>query len=198
MGPTHSQPSRPSSASPPCSPRAWTWKCHHCKRRYPLSCTRRCLYCSHTLCFSREGSRANKETSSCHTEFDYPGWQTYYEWRHELQERNPSAREANASTAAESSDEETTEQPEEPAWLERMLEDTYDCTVDCAYPSECFHKLKDLAEEPVYKPSSTPSSTRPKRTKETKRAKKAKSRRHRHFQRQPSRLNQEWRVQRFS
>ncbi|RFU74519.1 hypothetical protein TARUN_7733 [Trichoderma arundinaceum] len=187
------------SSTPPCSPRAWTWKCHQCHRRYPLSCTRRCLYCSHTLCFSHEGSK-KKKASSCDTEFDFAGWKAYYEWRRELQEHNPPSKEAQANGTPDTSEEEGAEQclkrDQRPGWLNMMLENKYDCTIDCIYPSECFHKLRELAE-PISRLSSAPSSPKTRRGKETKKHKKHKSRRRR-FQKQPSRLNPEWQAQKTS
>ncbi|KAL7794262.1 hypothetical protein V8C37DRAFT_377055 [Trichoderma ceciliae] len=206
MNLSSSQPSNP-SLTPPCSPRAWTWKCHQCNRRYPLSCTRRCLQCSHALCFSHEDGKKKKKKrekkkSSCDTEFDFAGWQAYYEWRRELQGRNSSSRETQAGTAAETPRQDRTnlsETPDQrPEWLSMMLNNTHDCTIDCMYPSECFHKLRDLAEEPISKPSSTSSSSKLKRERGLKKTKKHKSRRRHLFQKQPSRLNPEWQAQKAS
>ncbi|KAB5582227.1 hypothetical protein GE09DRAFT_1074161 [Coniochaeta sp. 2T2.1] len=38
------------SCPPPPSPSPWRWQCHRCRIWYTLSCTRRCLSCSHVFC----------------------------------------------------------------------------------------------------------------------------------------------------
>ncbi|KAM0263756.1 hypothetical protein ACHAQJ_001071 [Trichoderma viride] len=188
--------------SKPRSPRSWTWKCHQCRRRYPLACTRRCLDCSHTLCFPN-GDNKQDAKSSCRVVFDLFGWQAYYQWRRELLDQNSSNQEPQTNAAVEISEEHSEmveREDEEPEWLNKLLNDTHDCSIDCAFPSECFHKLRQLAQESGSWPSNTPSSSsEPRREKELKKPKKArklKPRGRNSFQRQPSRLNPEWQAQR--
>ncbi|KAK3387906.1 hypothetical protein B0H63DRAFT_471150 [Podospora didyma] len=66
----------------PPSPYPWLWRCHACYSVYRLSCTRRCLNCSHVFCSGppsdTEKGDKNKQRRSggpCRAEFDYMGWE---------------------------------------------------------------------------------------------------------------------------
>ncbi|KAK0614857.1 hypothetical protein B0T17DRAFT_498275, partial [Bombardia bombarda] len=69
---------------PVIEPFPWTWRCHKCWNIYRLSCTRRCLECSHVFCSgaSKESdkflgggsSRRRLKKVTCMTEFDFYGW----------------------------------------------------------------------------------------------------------------------------
>jgi len=75
-------PDTPPKASPlPLPPRApyvWTWTCHQCRSEFPLSCTQRCLYCSHQLCTTKTRDHHGKP---CTPEFDYTGWAAWGAYR---------------------------------------------------------------------------------------------------------------------
>ena len=73
----------------PPSPHPWTWRCHYCRINYRLSCTRRCLECSHEFCTSttsgnasdRRRRRRSGNTRTCASEFDYNGWSAWGAYR---------------------------------------------------------------------------------------------------------------------
>jgi hypothetical protein len=83
----------------PSSQTPWRWQCHNCRTWYALSCTRRCLRCSHVFCQKRHHSsidalssphlrrqakskpRKNKKTGTCGSEFDFEGWAAWGSWR---------------------------------------------------------------------------------------------------------------------
>lgn len=91
----------------PYTPRPWRWQCHKCYTWYTLSCTRRCLECSHVFCQKRQPSHNDntnlfgslfsprllrkyrneqrkgrkKRSGPCESEFDFEGWAAWGSWR---------------------------------------------------------------------------------------------------------------------
>ncbi|KAJ9160734.1 hypothetical protein NKR19_g2959 [Coniochaeta hoffmannii] len=89
----------------PLTPTPWRWQCHRCRTWYALSCTRRCLECSHTFCqeehptatalptttspssprLRRQSlarrSRKSRRSGPCDSEFDFEGWAALGSWR---------------------------------------------------------------------------------------------------------------------
>ncbi|KAI1124154.1 hypothetical protein F5Y10DRAFT_37944 [Nemania abortiva] len=122
---------------PPRTPRAWVWQCHKCLNVYRLSCTRRCLDCSHVYCVSggksstssRGKKRRRADTGLCGAEFDYVGWEQWGSWR----------RKVLGYEAVGRSD---------PAARDRaFLRRSHNCWIDCDSPSECCHRRFELAAE---------------------------------------------------
>ncbi|KAL6877742.1 hypothetical protein HDV57DRAFT_518604 [Trichoderma longibrachiatum] len=105
-------------ARPPCAPAtpgSWNWRCHRCRRHWPLTITK-CLTddCGHVRCSLREGQPEHRRY--CKVRFDIEGWRAHFNWRHR--------QEPGVGT-------------EEDA-LAKMRDGTYRCEVDCAYPSQCY------------------------------------------------------------
>ncbi|KAB5513265.1 hypothetical protein GE09DRAFT_1232050 [Coniochaeta sp. 2T2.1] len=97
------------SYPPPPSPSPWRWQCHRCRIWYTLSCTRRCLSCSHVFCQEtlnghhrhhnnnttvlpssprlrrqsqiRARRRTKKKGGPCTSKFDFDGWAAWGSWR---------------------------------------------------------------------------------------------------------------------
>ncbi|KAL7943724.1 hypothetical protein V8C42DRAFT_358960 [Trichoderma barbatum] len=191
------------SAIPPIKPGLWTWRCHECKRWYPLSCTHRCLHCSHVLCFAHKGTP--NEAKTCKTAFDFTGWQIYNNWRRDVQEYKASCEESRARSPAEATESaaakadtaKSSKTDNTLIFVKMMHNGTYDCTVHCEFPSQCFRMLNGLLRGPVSKPSAVTSSQAPPpkpkpKPKELIRSRKRKARRHHTFQKKPSRLYQSW------
>ncbi|KAH8902010.1 hypothetical protein BR93DRAFT_921298 [Coniochaeta sp. PMI_546] len=83
----------------PPSSTSWRWQCHKCRTWYVLSCTRRCLHCSHIFCQKTHHSSTEAQLSSphlhrqtrtrqrskklgpCSSEFDFEGWAAWGSWR---------------------------------------------------------------------------------------------------------------------
>lgn len=83
----------------PPSSTSWRWQCHKCRTWYVLSCTRRCLHCSHIFCQKTHHSSTDAQLSSphshrqtrtrqrskklgpCSSEFDFEGWAAWGSWR---------------------------------------------------------------------------------------------------------------------
>lgn len=106
-----------STSSPPVSPAAWLWSCHHCHSTYPLGVTRRCLNDGHVFC---AGATKDKETGrvrrhqACYSQFDYGGWQARAAWRRRVLEAKGN-RSRDPGLALSS----------------------HNCCHDCNFPSEC-------------------------------------------------------------
>jgi hypothetical protein len=86
-----SQPMTQERATPPPlrAPLPWIWQCHECYTEYPLSCTRRCLECSHQFCAAVTPTKARSKRRRsklgrrrfCAAEFDYDAWEAWGAFR---------------------------------------------------------------------------------------------------------------------
>ncbi|KAI0512919.1 hypothetical protein F5B22DRAFT_289675 [Xylaria bambusicola] len=132
----------PSLPPPPRSPRAWVWQCHRCMNVYRLSCTRRCLDCSHTYCVSnpkntnprsanpkKKNHHRRRATGLCGAEFDYVGWEQWGSWRRKVLGYEAAGRcEPKARDRA-------------------FMKKLHNCWIDCDSPSECCHRRFELTTE---------------------------------------------------
>lgn len=80
----------PTSDSAPPRPISWIWFCHLCRFSYPLGVTRRCLNDGHVVCVGKTITKSGKikRHQTCHTEFDFVGWDVWGPWRRN-KHRNP-------------------------------------------------------------------------------------------------------------
>lgn len=153
----------PEPQKPPKIPSMWRWFCHLCNNSYPIACTRRCLHCAHELCYAADdGLTTNGD--HCQTAFDYYGWSSYNQWRRGIIECNSPEEEEDDDDDEEEEEEEEIETSDEsdsvqfleprqqeesvenlhPEWLMKMRDNTHDCTIDCAYPTDCLDKLTQV------------------------------------------------------
>ncbi|KAK3372982.1 hypothetical protein B0T24DRAFT_666327 [Lasiosphaeria ovina] len=77
-----------SQPPPPEEPCPWLWRCHRCRILYRMSCTRRCLECSHEFCRASGSSsgvktkkRCRSSAGPCRSEFDYTAWAAWGAFR---------------------------------------------------------------------------------------------------------------------
>jgi hypothetical protein len=122
---------------PPPSPQAWLWTCHSCNRSYPLGATRRCLYCSHKICYSvNQASRGKRKRCGgpCSSSFDYEGWIVWDMWRRSILSR------ANETLPSSRSEKVKCQQEAAKAGERVVVLRTHSCFFDCTYPSACAHE----------------------------------------------------------
>ncbi|KAI0837721.1 hypothetical protein F5Y06DRAFT_270080, partial [Hypoxylon sp. FL0890] len=120
---------------PPHMPLPMLWQCHRCLNVYRLSCTRRCLECSHTYCILassqtkpiNQGQECWRRTAMCTAKFDYVGWEQWGLWR-----RNTLGFSAVSQCGPMGCDK---------AFVKR----THNCWTDCDSPSQCHHRRYKLA-----------------------------------------------------
>lgn len=114
VSPTDSE-SSTSIPHPPDRPLPFIWTCHKCHSRWPLGATRRCLVDGHYLCSvppnqqTPKKRKKSKKPMICSTEFDYPAWKEWGEWRRRAHQ------------------------------LSRDLKALEGCIEDCDFPSQCIH-----------------------------------------------------------
>ncbi|PON22945.1 hypothetical protein TGAM01_v208200 [Trichoderma gamsii] len=175
-------------------PRLCIWTCHKCHRRYALGSTQRCIDCGHRICYSER----NTVQYPCSVQFDFDGWRAIYNARRSGLLQQSSAFEEEPVIAA---DEEASRQQKSER-LEKMLNGTYSCFTDCSRPNECFATMALSGMARPANQSSSSSSSEPAGERATKTPKNATKnttknarRRCRNFQKTPSPLSQEWRIE---
>ncbi|RBR23380.1 uncharacterized protein FIESC28_03856 [Fusarium coffeatum] len=154
----------PPETLPAAKPPSWFWKCSLCRSRWKLAVTRRCLRCTKTktvggskmigLSRSDEWQRNNRldkhRASRRAKKHDYDYWTVHNDWRrfHSVYKADPEAWKGRTDSELfklkgrerrvmkvqieKSRRTEITQQR-----LERMLNNTHNCDIDCDYPSQC-------------------------------------------------------------
>ena len=165
------------TATPPSTPPAWSWSCHHCQATYPLGATRGCLYDGHYFC---AGQTVNKRTGRvkrhkpCGSVFDYVGWKEYGDWRRN--EERVWRRKIAASTGSKSmtnddssgddssstEDDESGKENKNPSKRSK-----HDCEQACNFPSECRWRPRLAKEKLARSKKNTTASTSKASTKAT-------------------------------
>ncbi|EHK16166.1 uncharacterized protein TRIVIDRAFT_65020 [Trichoderma virens Gv29-8] len=164
----------------PITPRLWIWTCRKCKRKYPLSCTRKCLSCSHMVYFARRGSPEAKhfKLRPAHA------YKCRGQWLHKIKERPGEHHDISKPTADTSSP----AAKQEGKGPEKRGKDSE-------------QKEKESKEEKKESEEEKKKSEEEKREAEEKQKQKRRERaynnwlsrtKHYKFQKKPSRLNQVW------
>ncbi|KAJ4134824.1 hypothetical protein NW768_004432 [Fusarium equiseti] len=154
----------PPETPPAVKPPSWFWKCRLCRSKWKLAVTRRCLRCTKTKTvggsemiglsrsdkWKREDMLDRHRASRRARKHDYDYWTIHNDWRRfrsvykadpeawkrrtasELFELRGKERRVMKVQIEKSRRTEMTQQR-----LERMLDNTHNCDIDCDYPSQC-------------------------------------------------------------
>ncbi|KAI9725556.1 MAG: hypothetical protein M1828_003044 [Chrysothrix sp. TS-e1954] len=126
----------------PSKPLPWRWQCHVCLRCYDIGITRRCLDDGHVFCsgghettLNKNSSRARakprrsrRHTKACASEFDYEGWKTWGNWRHEVEVAANDGSLSPPATAGSAADDSP---------RAKKQKTHKQCHRKCDYPSHC-------------------------------------------------------------
>ncbi|GKU11596.1 unnamed protein product [Fusarium langsethiae] len=154
----------PPVSPPPGKPASWTWQCRYCNSTWKLAVTRRCLLCTKTKTVggskmigrsrTSPGRRQRSIKKHCGTRpaenHDYSYWITHNDWRrfrtaykadpedwrrqnkHDLSPLRGEKRRVMKAHIETRRRTEITQQR-----LERMMNNTHNCEIECDYPSQC-------------------------------------------------------------